>query len=37
VKLLGERPGIRPEGVFVNIVDAAQENWSVEHGFAPFA
>jgi 4-oxalocrotonate tautomerase len=36
-ELLGERPGIRPEDVFVNIVDAAKENWSVGHGLAQFA
>ncbi|MBR1213440.1 tautomerase family protein [Bradyrhizobium sp. JYMT SZCCT0180] len=32
--LLGERPGIRPEDVFVNVLDAAKENWSVGHGLA---
>ena len=36
-ELLGERPGIRPEDVFVNILEAAKENWSVGHGFAQFA
>ena len=36
-ELLGERPGIRPEDVFVNILDAAKENWSVGHGLAQFA
>ncbi|MBR1228886.1 MULTISPECIES: tautomerase family protein [unclassified Bradyrhizobium] len=35
--LLGERPGIRPEDVFVNVLDAARENWSVGHGLAQFA
>ena len=35
--LLGERPGIRPEDVFVNILDAAKENWSVGNGLAQFA
>ena len=33
---LGESPGIRGEDVFVNIVDAAKENWSVGHGIAQF-
>ena len=33
-ELLGERPGIRPEDVFVNVLDAAKENWSVGHGLA---
>ena len=36
-ELLGERPGIRPEDVFVNILDAPMENWSVGHGLAQFA
>src|SRR5215813_14134196 len=35
--VLGESPGIRAEDVFVNIVDAAKENWSVGHGLAQFA
>ena len=35
--LLGESPGIRPEDVFVNIADAAKENWSVGNGLAQFA
>jgi 4-oxalocrotonate tautomerase len=36
-QLLGERPGIRPENVFVNVLEAAKENWSVGHGLAQFA
>jgi phenylpyruvate tautomerase PptA (4-oxalocrotonate tautomerase family) len=36
-ELLGESPGIHPGDVFVNIVDAAKENWSVGHGLAQFA
>jgi phenylpyruvate tautomerase PptA (4-oxalocrotonate tautomerase family) len=36
-ELLGESPGIRPEDVFVNVLDAAKENWSVGHGLAQFA
>jgi phenylpyruvate tautomerase PptA (4-oxalocrotonate tautomerase family) len=36
-ELLGESPGIRPEDVFVNVLDAAKENWSVGHGLASFA
>lgn len=36
-ELLGERPGIRPEDVFVNILDAPMENWSAGHGLAQFA
>ena len=36
-ELLGEDPGIRPEDVFVNVLEAAKENWSVGHGLAQFA
>ncbi|MBI4367164.1 MAG: tautomerase family protein [Deltaproteobacteria bacterium] len=36
-ELLGESPGIRPEDVFVNILEAAKENWSVGNGVAQFA
>ena len=36
-ELLGESPGIRPEDVFVQVLDAAKENWSVGHGLAQFA
>jgi phenylpyruvate tautomerase PptA (4-oxalocrotonate tautomerase family) len=36
-ELLDENPGIRPEDVFVVILDAAKDNWSVGHGLAQFA
>jgi phenylpyruvate tautomerase PptA (4-oxalocrotonate tautomerase family) len=36
-KLLGENPGIRPEDVFVNVLESAKENWSLGHGIAHFA
>ena len=36
-ELLGENPGIRPENVFVNVLESAKENWSVGHGLAQFA
>ncbi|ANW05395.1 tautomerase family protein [Bradyrhizobium icense] len=36
-QLLGKSPGIRPEDVFVNVLEAAKENWSVGHGLAQFA
>ncbi len=36
-ELLGENPGIRPEDVFVQVLDAARENWSVGNGLASFA
>lgn len=35
--LLGENPGIRPENVFVNVLESAKENWSVGNGLAQFA
>ena len=34
---LGERPGLRPEDVFVVVYDAPAENWSVGNGLAQFA
>ena len=37
VELLGESPGIRPEDVFVNILEASKENWSLGNGVAQFA
>jgi phenylpyruvate tautomerase PptA (4-oxalocrotonate tautomerase family) len=36
-ELLGDSPGIQPNDVFVNLVEAAKENWSVGHGLAQFA
>ena len=36
-ELLGQNPGIRPKDVFVNVLEAAKENWSVGHGLAQFA
>ena len=36
-ELLGENPGIRPENVFVNVLESAKENWSVGNGVAQFA
>jgi 4-oxalocrotonate tautomerase len=35
--LLGESPGVPPEDVFVTVLDAPKENWSVGHGLAQFA
>lgn len=35
--LLGENPGLRPEDVFVNVLESAKENWSVGYGIAQFA
>ncbi len=36
-ELLGESPGIRPEDVFINLVEVAKENWSFGHGLAQYA
>jgi len=36
-ELLGENPGIRPDDVFVNVLESAKENWSLGHGIAHFA
>jgi phenylpyruvate tautomerase PptA (4-oxalocrotonate tautomerase family) len=36
-RLLGQSPGIRPEDVFVNIVEVARENWSLGNGLAQYA
>jgi phenylpyruvate tautomerase PptA (4-oxalocrotonate tautomerase family) len=36
-ELLGESPGIRPEDVFVSLVEVAKENWSIGHGLAQYA
>jgi 4-oxalocrotonate tautomerase len=37
VALLGESPGIRLEDVFIVVLEAAKENWSVGRGEASFA
>ncbi|MBS7705113.1 tautomerase family protein [Chelatococcus asaccharovorans] len=37
VELLGENPGIRPQDVFVNLVEVAKENWSLGDGVAQYA
>ncbi|UUP16571.1 tautomerase family protein [Nitratireductor thuwali] len=36
-ELLGETPGIRPEDVFVSLVEVKKENWSLGHGLAQYA
>jgi len=36
-ELLGESPGIRPEDVFVSLVEVAKENWSLGKGLAQYA
>jgi 4-oxalocrotonate tautomerase len=36
-ELLGDKPGIRPEDVFVNLVEVEKENWSLGNGIAQYA
>jgi 4-oxalocrotonate tautomerase len=36
-ELLGDSPGIRPEDVFVSLIEVAKENWSIGHGLAQYA
>ncbi|HWE25054.1 MAG TPA: tautomerase family protein [Myxococcales bacterium] len=36
-ELLKERPGVRPEDVFINLVEVAKENWSFGNGLAQYA
>jgi len=35
--LLRESPGVRPEDVFVSLVEVAKENWSFGNGIAQYA
>lgn len=35
-ELLGQNPGIRPEDVFVNLIEVAKENWSLGNGIAQY-
>ena len=34
---LGKAPGIRPEDVFINLVEVRKENWSIGKGEAQYA
>lgn len=36
-ELLGENPGVRPEDVFVNLIEVVKENWSLGRGLAQYA
>lgn len=36
VELLHERPGVRPEDVFINLVEVLPENWSFGNGIAQY-
>lgn len=35
--LLSENPGLRPQDVFINLVEVAKENWSFGNGVAQYA
>jgi phenylpyruvate tautomerase PptA (4-oxalocrotonate tautomerase family) len=34
---LGTEPGLRPEDVFINLIEVEKENWSFGHGIAQYA
>jgi phenylpyruvate tautomerase PptA (4-oxalocrotonate tautomerase family) len=36
-KKLGDNPGIRPQDVFINLVEVVEENWSFGRGLAQYA
>lgn len=35
-ELLAEDPGLRPENLFINLLETAKENWSFGHGVAQY-
>ncbi|MCP2339321.1 tautomerase family protein [Actinomadura rupiterrae] len=37
VEHLQANPGVRPEDVFINLVEVPPENWSLGHGIAQYA
>jgi len=37
VDKLAENPGVRPQDVFINLVEVAKENWSFGNGAAQYA
>jgi phenylpyruvate tautomerase PptA (4-oxalocrotonate tautomerase family) len=37
VEILSKDPGLRPEDVFINLVEVLPENWSFGHGLAQYA
>ena len=37
VELLADNPGLRPEDIFINLLQVPMENWSVGLGEAQFA
>jgi phenylpyruvate tautomerase PptA (4-oxalocrotonate tautomerase family) len=36
VELLAEQPGVRPQDVFINLLEVDKENWSFGQGFAQY-
>ena len=36
VALLAEKPGLRPQDVFINLLEVAKENWSFGNGIAQY-
>jgi len=36
-ELLSKEPGLRPQDVFINLLETAKENWSFGNGEAPYA
>lgn len=36
-ELLSKNPGLRPEDVFINLLETAKENWSFGNGVAQYA
>jgi 4-oxalocrotonate tautomerase len=37
VELLGHKPGLRKEDIFINLLEVAKENWSFGNGVAQYA
>ena len=37
VERLGRSPGVRPEDVFISLVEVDRANWSLGHGEAQYA
>ncbi len=37
VERLSDSPGLRPEDIFINLVEVAPENWSLGNGIAQYA
>jgi 4-oxalocrotonate tautomerase len=36
VERLSDKPGLRPEDIFINLVEVLPENWSFGHGLAQY-